>query len=210
MMGEVDIMSSFMSERTAEYILVPSFIHALANSFKSITPFFYWSTREGNKLSRECSTKGKFRLVAMFPRRPKLTTPNSKVISAKINDTIFARVPSYNYHGISVFSGIPCVSSILKYTRDTKALWFLLNDDGKQDAYVDILVPSGEVVSLDPGINGPLSSKEIINNISNRLFTWSDIIDTLQEIKRETKGISYSRWFFDTTYKPVYFVLREK
>jgi hypothetical protein len=43
-------MTSFMSEHTAEFYLVPHFRDLLGAGYPHVLPFFYWKTREGNTL----------------------------------------------------------------------------------------------------------------------------------------------------------------
>jgi hypothetical protein len=46
-------MSSFISERTVEFYLVPRFKDLLGTRRSFVLPFFYWKTREGGILSRD-------------------------------------------------------------------------------------------------------------------------------------------------------------
>lgn len=63
--------AGFMSERTAEYVLVPDIMHRLRQEFSSIVPFYYWASREGSvKVAHSYS--GHVRVVAAYARRPKI------------------------------------------------------------------------------------------------------------------------------------------
>ena len=58
--------SSFISEHTADYILIPSLINILRQEFKVVVPIFPWISREGNRFSRNIHQQDKFKVVAVF------------------------------------------------------------------------------------------------------------------------------------------------
>jgi hypothetical protein len=147
----------------------------------------------------------------MFARRPKLFSPDSQYIDAKINHTIFDDVPYYDEQGISVFAGIPCVSNIADFNARSHCIWFLLKNRFPEDVYAHIDVKSRAVINIEPAglVQGPLSNEEVMGNISTRYFTWSEIVDTLQTIRRTTKRTHNARWYFDSSYKPIYFALKD-
>lgn len=82
--------TSFMSEHTAEYALVPDLAAKLSDRFASIAPVYFWGTREGGRVGRESVSGRASRVVAAFARRPKILHPGDESILVKINDVLFA------------------------------------------------------------------------------------------------------------------------
>lgn len=64
--------TSFMSEHTAEYALVPDLVAHLGKHFSNIVPVYFWTTREGAHVGRESIGKHTVRVVAAFARRSKV------------------------------------------------------------------------------------------------------------------------------------------
>ncbi len=64
---------SFISEHTAEFILVPKLVNILSKTFSDIIPIYLWLTREGSNMAKSCTKDVKFQIISVFPRRPKVT-----------------------------------------------------------------------------------------------------------------------------------------
>ena len=58
---------SFISEHTAEYILIPKLKNILQRRFCIVTPIFPWATREGSNLSNQIHKSDRIRVVGLFP-----------------------------------------------------------------------------------------------------------------------------------------------
>jgi hypothetical protein len=69
------IPSSFISERTAELILVPELVETLKPFYSKITPLFYRVSREGGKMFRSSFAGKKIKLLVFYTRRPKIEFP---------------------------------------------------------------------------------------------------------------------------------------
>lgn len=65
------IERSFMSEHSVELNMIPYLITILSRKYRRIIPFYFWATREGNKLSQSCDNNTKMRIVAIFARPSK-------------------------------------------------------------------------------------------------------------------------------------------
>jgi hypothetical protein len=147
----------------------------------------------------------------MFSRRPKLSSPDCRYIDAKINHSVLNDVPYYNQQGISVFAGIPCISNISEFNSHSHCIWLLLQDSSTHDVYAHIDVKLRAIINIEPAgvVQELLSSEEVIQNISSRYFTWAEIVDTLQTIRRTTKRNHNALGYFDSSYKPIYFALKD-
>ena len=81
---------SFISEHTAEYILVPNLLRRLTPHYQHIIPMFFWSTREGNTIAARTMSDVTVRLLTAFPRRPKIAASHPNRITMKVNQRLLA------------------------------------------------------------------------------------------------------------------------
>lgn len=81
--------SSFISEHTAEYIILPPLINAIEKKYSSVLPLFYWSSREGGSHGRDSLRFNNYKVIAVYPRRPKVLKVNSETICLTFNDILF-------------------------------------------------------------------------------------------------------------------------
>lgn len=207
--------TSFLSEHTIEYCLVPKLNTELEKYWK-VTPIYFWSTREGSNLSQKCDHGEQINILAMYARRPKLSRIGDKKIQVKLNASIQERAFSLKKIGIPTICGIPLVSSIFEFKLSCSCIWLSIAPEGCVK-YKDIIIEY---------INDTCITTNVYNNESLYEITTADIIKiimrsasmTLCEAISEIKGIrrtynsiSFSRnpWF-QTNYKPVYFLLRRK
>ena len=68
-----------MSEHTDEFVLIPKLITILKQKFEVAIPIFPWSIREGNNFSKMIHKEDKFRILGLYPRRPKLNLLEHKI-----------------------------------------------------------------------------------------------------------------------------------
>jgi hypothetical protein len=117
-------MSSFMSEHTVEFYLVPRFRALLNSRYSHALPFFYWKTREGGILSHRDDFPALVTACAMFPRRPKV---HGEQIEMTVNKDVYLMSKHLQEAGIPTFLGFPRVNSLSGFATDFECLWFLLN-----------------------------------------------------------------------------------
>ncbi len=103
-------LESFISEHSAEYILVPNIVRRLTPKFTQVAPVFLWLSREGNRTALEMMAGKRIRLLTAFPRRPKILSPNS--IAMKVNHELVAYSERSADAGMVVLLGVPLVSSL--------------------------------------------------------------------------------------------------
>lgn len=99
--------TSFICERSAELVLVPHMKSLLNKEYKHVVSIFPWLNRELGNKAKDTHKNDEFKILVLFPRRPKLS-----------NDGIFV---SINYelkevekigvnYGIKVIAGSPIAS----------------------------------------------------------------------------------------------------
>jgi hypothetical protein len=203
---------AFVCERTAEYLLVPRLVSMLSAVVPNVVPFYFWSSREGSPVSRDCDSGVGVRLVSVFARRPKIMRGARDRIVMKINRELLEAANVAVRSGIPMFAGVPLVSSIFGFTLGARCGWFELteSDDAPSDAEIVIRL-DGAVLERSRGteaVIGPLRDEEVIDRIQQgaRTMTWTEGIEHLRAIRpsRSTDG-----GFFAAlgTYRPFYLML---
>ncbi len=102
---------SFVCEHTAEYILVPKLKTILHKRFNKVTPVYYWTSKEGSNISKELHGNDKFKVVGLYPRRPKLISVDNSIITVKINKQIIFGAQSGMDFGIPIIAGCPVANN---------------------------------------------------------------------------------------------------
>ena len=80
----------FMSEHTAEYLLVHRLHRIVSPKVRSFFPLFFSGTREGSSLADPTPDHQLVRCVAIYARRPKILAAGQAAVRMKINETLFA------------------------------------------------------------------------------------------------------------------------
>jgi hypothetical protein len=191
---------SFLSEHTTEFCVVPQFTKILNETFASVVPFFFWSTREGNSTSRQAVVDD-VRVCALFPRRPKLDDDGR--ILMKVNGEVFDAAGELAQNGIPSFAGVPLASSIVELARKVECRWFFLGENGRGhgDCEIDCNFPGSQDVRLRP-----VAIHEItfLENRSRRT-TWHSAANMLKAVP--TRQYQFR---FGPVYKPVYFIFWQR
>ena len=205
----------FLSEHSVEFVLVPQLISILSKTYSNIVPFYFWAAHEGNSVSHSCDTGEYIRLIAVYPRRPKVSHPHDSEILIKFNAALFEKAREYEQSGIPVFAGVPRVSSIMDFRLNTPCSWFeILGAEGPTDIEGTISLESEErwAIPNNDVIRGPLSKEQLVNSVKSRsaLMRWDEAIRHIREV-RKTKN--YTHFFTDLFggrfggYKPFYLML---
>src|SRR5258708_36498321 len=121
--------TSFISEHSAEYVLVARLSRILTQHFGKVVPMYFWATREGSAISRECNPSQMVKVVSVFARRPKVSVPAQPFVRMRINQSILQTATLSASLDIPTFAGIPLVSSILDFGLDADCAWFELRGD---------------------------------------------------------------------------------
>lgn len=200
-------MSSFISERTVEFYLIPRFKDLLGRRFSFVLPFFYWKTREGGILSRGDSFPKLVTACAMFPRRPKML---GQRIEMTVNEEVYLMSEHLQQARIPTFLGFPKVSALSEFATDFECLWFSPASRDKRYTHHDIL--QSDAPSEGSTLIGPFKDDgKIYEHIGVNAIqqTWCSLLDSLFEVhsKISQEETIANRFRFGPPYKPVYFVM---
>ena len=197
--------TSYLSEHTIEFYLVPRFRQTLAADFRFTLAFYFWASREGSSASRSVCAPERVRLVAVYPRRPKLGVNRGTPVM-KVNAELFRCAAEFRRVGVPVFAGFPLVRSVFEFSGDVEFLWFaLLGDETEGDIEVEMRTITSDQSST-PSLQGPLSDQDVC-----RLFTqesepmpWDRAIEAINRVRRQEADNGL--WPLGRGYKPVYFL----
>lgn len=197
--------SSFISERSAEYILIPKFHDILSIISNKLTPIYFWTTREGASLSKESFKNKPVYIIAFYARRPKMRSVDSETIEVKFNGELFERSKYLFENGIPTFSGVPLISKLDELRLGANCKWFSILPTGISfDEYL-LFDKFGTVIDGFATSIQEVNKTEIIKFIEHNatILTWADAI----KILRNNKTKQNTKWFFGGGYKPVYFIV---
>jgi hypothetical protein len=195
-------MSSFYSERTIEYILVPKLCDLIHKYKKNVVPLFFRQLREGTNLSSALFGNKKFQIIAMFARRGKLSNSND-YLHIKINHSVIKMFEKLNSIGIPVIFGSSNARSLIELSN-SQVNWFSIDKisyNNLDDIYL----------ALDDK-EFAINENEIIKLIDkSRLFEFEEMCFHLEELRKKEKSESRLPWFSRTwVYEPVYFLVFDK
>ncbi|MBU0525988.1 MAG: hypothetical protein KKC24_20655 [Gammaproteobacteria bacterium] len=187
----MDEAKSFLSEHTVEFSLVLAIKKLLIDQFEFAVPIYPWMGRELGKLSKLIHGGESFRVLAIFPRRPKLTAKFSDGISIKVNYELYEFEEKCREFGIPVIIGCPLVYNLWELGNTPQIVWF--NLAGLNEGMINV---TGEG-AIGIGGDGILDLVQ-----EARVLCFSDFDKFLRYVKKD----SYS--FYGSTYKPFYFLIK--
>jgi len=201
--------TSFISEHTAEFLLLPELIKVLGEKYANVAPIYPWLRREGGKLSMHIHEKDKFRVIGMFPRRPKMKRVDDEKLIFTFNSNVKAYAENGLKHGVPFIAGCPLVKNFWPSKEEGKVIWVEVTNNTPSRYEVNV---DNDSFSVEDG--APiLSNSEIIEKVNNtsKLFQISDFIDVVRSLK--SASIPYGGGFFSQLglvggYKPVYFLVK--
>lgn len=115
--------TSYISEHSAEYYLVPTLKEILQEQYSHVAPLFPWISRELSKLSRLLHKDDQFHVLVMFPRRPKLGDPKSSEIYVTINFELEAYNEVWKNSSVPVIAGCPLALDIWELSNCQNYAW---------------------------------------------------------------------------------------
>lgn len=125
-------MSSFFTERTAEYAILPPLLSYLRQRFGAAVPMYFWATREGNGVAQELHASKRFRVLVVFARRPKAL--DGQHMLGKINQELFQFADRALVHGLPSIAAFPVVRDLFELGGAFQTYWFPLTGLPHQDA----------------------------------------------------------------------------
>jgi hypothetical protein len=173
---------------------------------------YFWKTREGNSLSNKIHKDEFVRVLAMFPRRPKLKSPTEKTIWAKINQKLFKFAQASFNAGIPAIGGLPIARSLLELWENREPIWISLANDHPDDVIFEVDVINRNILSVQSEGQklNIITEDDIVNLVEEKAkpMTWSEAIDVISMLRTEQYRDNFPRRFlFYGGYKPVYFFI---
>jgi hypothetical protein len=211
--------TGFMSERTAEYVLVPDLIRQLGNFCPQVTPFFFWASREG-QAKAHASYDGRLRLLGAYARRPKVSYAGAKTIYIKFNALLFYHAFQLKQAGIPLLAGVPCVSRLSDLHLNASCAWFHVNPESKEwrdtVAKIDLDEPEHAMLpDSESMVHGPLRTEDVKQLVLeySQVLLWPEALDKLHEANRNLLRGPYAdiAWYGKyLPYKPFYLAMIER
>jgi hypothetical protein len=199
--------SSFINERSAEMILVPNIINTLAAHHFRVTPIFYWATREGGNMSKECFVDTPVKLLALYARRPKVIYPGMNRIFVRLNDLLFARAEIFRSKGIFAFAGVPLANNLDSLLLSAPCIYFSLENVCNEDLIEIGLDEEKKPVAV---FRNQVGTDEIVSRIEKLpLMDWRQALKLIDETRRSDYRGFHHHGLYGDLYKPVYLIVRE-
>ena len=198
-------LGSFISEKTAEYILVPNLVRHLGSEFRDILPMYFWSTREGSAIAMSQMAETTVRVIAAFARRPKVS--KSGTIMMKVNAELVEFTTHCAEFTIPVLAGVPLVASLSELRCNSEAVWFHIQASAPiEDSYLE-LRSRGKLAASDPTVTrGPLNRSDLCQLArSSPLVSWPKASQQLRELRCRAES---NRFPYFGGYKPFYMILK--
>lgn len=198
--------SSFVSELTIEYLLIPALTKILKQQYTSVIPVFPWLTREGSKMSKNIHQDHEFRVIGLYPRRPKLDLNNQSTLYVKVKDDFFDGVETASKVNIPLIVGCPLIKSLWDLDNEPECLWIKVDGTTTNKDYelpFDIEKGCYDLTSLTNKFN---SSIDLLNFITEKsdLLSFAGAINAFKTIRDAGKhGLPW----FNSSPKQVYFLL---
>lgn len=206
-------MTSFFSERTAEYALVPALHEYLQLRYSAVSPIFFWKTREGNSYAEELHENCRVKILAMFARRPKFFGPKNLVFG-KVNSELVAYAKAAMAVGIPTIAGFPAVQSVFDLHHHPPIYWLDLTSsiEGELCFTVDLSADFPTPNDEDGNPVSTITLADIANLIddSANVLPWKEAMKRISKLRATQHQVeSYFHFAWFGGYKPVYFLVSQ-
>lgn len=188
--------TSLMSEHSVEYCLVPRMLSILKQKYQDVTPIFPAMMREFGKKSYE-NQNAEFRVLALFPRRPKIQKDFSFGLYVTISQELLDFEAFMRKEGMATIAGCPMAWTIWDLSREPNISWLDISHDslGEYLNRIDCEKVTGAI----------LKDQEILRRVSeSKVFS----LDGLGDAVRLYRKINGSAFIYGPKYKPVFFLAR--
>lgn len=200
---------SFMSERSAELVLVPRLIEVMEAEGHVVTPLHCWASREGSRMSLACDEGEMLLTLALFARRPKVLSPQDPSLVVKFNSVLYEQADILSRSGITVVAGVPCVTSLMKFDVHAKCVWFALSGGYSEDFVYEINAHTGALLTE------PCSKAEVVDESGiarlmdhrSRPMTWTQIVQVMKQVNLLGAKRYFGPWGLSGRYRPTYLVV---
>ncbi len=174
---------------------------------KQFAVIFPHQTREGSSISKEIHNNDLFKIVGVFPRRPKLVSTSDNIITIKINDSIIDAVKESRKYNIPFIAGCPLAKCF--WTLGESIVWIRLEKISKEkEIIVNIQNDNKYIQTIPETFKDKQELIEYIDKADNE-FGISDAMEAIKQIKTSLNN-RYGRPLFGNNYKPFYILIKTK
>jgi hypothetical protein len=199
--------TAFACEHTIEYVLLFDLKRVLDPLSLRIVPFFYWASREGSSAGRRSFAESTLRLIAIFPRRPKVEADTERVL-LKFNAQVQQDAVALGRAGIPAICGAPRARALDECYLGCRCVWFSISEAAEFGDVVVSLEPGAAISSQFP-ISDPLCEKSLQDLFSRAVtFSWREAVDVLATTK-PGRGTGFRPWG-PHGYKPFYLAVSDE
>lgn len=203
--------TSFLGEHTVGISIVPILKEILHNEFEFVTPIFPWMTREGGGISKYLHQNERFKIVGLYPRRPKILISDNGNIYLKINEQIILGARSGIELGIPIIAGCPIVKNFWELGKSPRCLWIKL--DFELTKNIEFKIESENATSINTELSQRIfqNENEILRYFTSntKLLDIDEALEAFRKIKMDSINFDfYSSFAYMGGYKPIYFLLK--
>jgi hypothetical protein len=200
---------SFVSEHTLEYILIPRLSRILKQQFKSVVPIFPWMTREGNLLSKSLHRSDEFKIIGLFPRRPKFESGVEGKIYIKINIELIESLKIASGFNLPLIAGCPLIENLWELGDNTSCVWIKIKKNEKETYQIEIAKDANGGYPKMKSNDFFETDDQLLNYVVKNCHTFN--FDHMIEIIRMINGRrnEYPSFYLGASYKPVYFLFKD-
>jgi hypothetical protein len=192
--------TSFINEHSVELSLVPYLKKELEKSYNFVAPLFPWLNRETSNISKNIHPNDTFKILIIFPRRPKITQDNSNNIFVTINEELLLFKDFANNNNVPVIAGCPIAVNFWELSQCNKYAWIEIN---KESTSIYLNQISG---NHNNNLAKTISTASVVQMAEkSKLFN----INSFQEFLENSKNIMPSVFLFGPKYKPTYFLIKD-
>ena len=199
-------ISSFVSEHTVEFVLIPKLTALLSNTFSNVVPLYFWLSREGSRLAQSIHGRDEFRAVALFPRRPKRKEGANNQIFMTVNESVITAAIALKSHGIPSIGGCPLISSFWMLSPQAPCVFVGLSEMTASRYTFD--ARCGDVTPDDMILRSDSDLMRFVVDHTRKL----DLEELVLAVRESRPSFDvqhrYGSHMFSTGYKPVLFLLQ--
>lgn len=205
---------SYISEHTIEYIITAKLCELLKQRFSKTIPIYFWATREGNSLSAKIHNEQKLKVLAVFPRRPKLERKDFDFMYGKINASIIEFSEVSKSLGIPTIFYFPVIFSLVDIASNFPFFSMELLSYEQRDIHFSVNNKTSEIhfKSNDKMRINLLSDEDMMGIASNsKEISWNEALMKMNKLRHVNQRSKYGYGGFGfawmSQYKPIYFLM---
>lgn len=191
--------TSYISEHSAEFSLVPLLKEILERKFEYVVPLYPWAYRETSNISKSIHANDDFYILGMFPRRPKIVLGTDTSIYITINPELAATQKLGKFNGIPIIAGCPIANNFWELAKSKFHIWLSISNQMTLDYLIPLKILSNYKHITTLNIDNIL---DIVENdcVSHNVLSFEEFLAKVRRIG--------PRIHFGPRYKPVYFLMK--